>query len=132
MKKYLFTKIVEAEKTKVGVITSETDELGNKITKIVNRREAMLIYNPQGTDRIVELDDFYENYKCIDTFEERLQLEVDELKDKLDKLQSFITSPNFDTVVKDSLQRDLLVKQAEYMLAYLTTVKNRIALLNSK
>lgn len=55
---------------------------------------------------------------------ERMKIERHELKDKLDKLDVFISSDSFDKL--DKRNRHLLVEQSTYMLNYLKTLDARL------
>ena len=68
----------------------------------------------------------------VKTFIDRLQIERKELSDKLVKLDAFIDSDRFATVVNDSSQRMLLLEQSEIMTEYLKILDKRIKYLNSK
>lgn len=78
-------------------------------------------------------------YKLHDTMAEgvktsidRLQIERKELSDKLVKLDAFIDSDRFATVVYDSSQRMLLFEQSDIMAEYLKILDKRIEYLASK
>lgn len=53
-------------------------------------------------------------------------IERKELAEKLEKLCLFTDSPKFMDVVKDENQRELLIKQRDYMGEYLNILNQRI------
>ena len=61
-------------------------------------------------------------------FIDRLKVERNELKDKLDKLNAFIHGDNFEKV--DRRQQHLLIIQAEHMKNYLEILSTRLWLLH--
>lgn len=64
------------------------------------------------------------NYN-MSNFLDRLKIERDELKEKIDKLGEFIdNNPEFDTI--SEMQRVLLVTQSNVMKIYLYTLDERI------
>lgn len=54
----------------------------------------------------------------------RVLMEKSELDDRLKRLQAFLASPEAKKI--DPLQRDLMARQASYMQAYSTTLRERI------
>ena len=71
-------------------------------------------------------DVFEKAYKVAETFLDRLMIERKELAEKLEKLCLFTDSPKFMDVVKDENQRELLIKQRDYMGEYLNILNQRI------
>lgn len=57
---------------------------------------------------------------------ERMEIELDELKDKIDKGQAFLTKEKQEPMFTDERQRDLLESQLWYMTMYMNTLKQRI------
>ena len=57
-------------------------------------------------------------------FKQRLQVECDELREKVEKLQVFITGKKFAEV--DSFQQDLLIIQLSSMTTYLSILGMRL------
>lgn len=58
---------------------------------------------------------------------ERMQVELKELKEKMNKLEVFFTNETLDPKYTDEVQRDNLARQFEYMLGYANILKKRIA-----
>lgn len=73
---------------------------------------------------------FEEQYKPNGTPIERMQIEADELDDKLAKLEAFINKDKPDFL--SEVEWDLLRQQAEYMALYLDTLKSRLELATDK
>lgn len=61
-----------------------------------------------------------------ETFYDRLLKERDELKEKVDKLDSFLSEPHKAMQVSGKTQYDLLLKQQYHMNEYLNTLNDRI------
>ena len=57
-------------------------------------------------------------------FKTRLQAEQSELQEKLEKLNSFIATENFNKI--DDVQQALLKTQAHAMITYLTCLDERL------
>jgi len=66
-------------------------------------------------------------FQTPDTFGDRLMAEQSELREKLDKLASFIGSPTYINL--PAVDRDLLNNQSGHMLAYLGVLEHRLSLL---
>ena len=62
-------------------------------------------------------------------FKKRLAVEFVELEDKITKLSDFIEKYDFDEVIKNNVQKKLLVIQLSQMNAYLNTLKLRLEIL---
>lgn len=60
------------------------------------------------------------------TFKDRLHIEQQDLAENLQKLCLFVDTPKFEEVIKDEHQRDLLLKQRDYMSEYLNILTQRI------
>jgi len=65
-------------------------------------------------------------------FKERLIEEIVELEDKITKLSNFIEKYDFDEVIKNNVQKKLLVIQLSQMNAYLNTLKFRLEILEQE
>ena len=62
-------------------------------------------------------------------FKKRLAVEFVELEDKVIKLSDFIEKSDFDEVIKNNVQKKLLVIQLSQMNAYLNTLKLRLEII---
>lgn len=74
-------------------------------------------------------DVFERAYKVSDTFEDRLVIERDELKEKLDKLTDFVAKQKIELTIK-LVELYMLAKQLHYMDDYFNVLNNRIEMLN--
>jgi len=62
----------------------------------------------------------------MNNFKSNLEVEISELKNKVNDLSVFIEKPNFDDIVKVALQRKLLVIQLSQMNSLLNVLKVRL------
>ena len=65
------------------------------------------------------------SYKCSETFLERLQIELEELKERYTKLCQYLDSSSFDELGYRS--KKLLIRQSMIMDLYIETLEARIA-----
>lgn len=70
---------------------------------------------------------FEKGYKLSETFTDRLKIEMDDLEEKCEKLEDFLTSSKSEGL--DQMQRNLLGVQLSAMIAYYGTVRTRYELL---
>ena len=68
----------------------------------------------------------------MNDFKERLIEEIVELEYKISKLSDFIEKYDFDEVIKNNVQKKLLVIQLSQMNAYLNTLKLRLEILEQE
>lgn len=73
---------------------------------------------------------FEEQYKPNHTPIDRMQIEADELDEKLLKLEAFVAKGQPDFLTKD--EWELLHQQAEYMMLYRGTLECRLEIAKSK
>lgn len=125
MKKYIGTKLVQATPAirKGGKVYLPTDAIPR--TMEVTEEGYKVVYE-DGYESWSPKDVFEKTYKVAETFKDRLVIEQKELADKLQKLCVFTDSPKFEETVKDEHQRDLLLKQRNYMGEYLNILNQRI------
>ena len=125
MKKYIGTKLVQATPAirKGGKVYLPTDAIPR--TMEVAEEGYKVVYE-DGYESWSPKDVFEKAYKVAETFKDRLVIEQKELADKLQKLCVFTDSPKFEETVKDEHQRDLLLKQRNYMGEYLNILNQRI------
>ncbi|HFC6388666.1 TPA: hypothetical protein ACFNMI_001758 [Neisseria bacilliformis] len=94
-----------------------------------------LVINPSVSERNLEGYDGYvswlpqeafaELYRETDTWKQRLEIEAEELNEKIDKLSAFINGAAFNELPKE--QQELLAKQLFSMAAYNEVLKTRLA-----
>ena len=68
----------------------------------------------------------------MNDFKERLVAEIVGLDDKITKLSDFMEKYNFDEVIKNNIQKKLLVIQLSQMNAYLNTLKLRLEIIEGE
>lgn len=138
MKKYIGTKLINAkpmtrqEYNDLRGWTVPSDENPND--------EGYLVVNTSVSERNVTGFDGYvswlpklafeEQYKPNDTPIDRMQIELDDLHDKMDKLGAFIAKPKPDFL--DDNEWALLHEQQEHMANYYNVLNTRLAIAKSK
>ena len=70
---------------------------------------------------------FEKGYRLSETFTDRLKIEMEDLEEKCQKLENFLTSGKSEGL--DQMQRNLLGVQLSAMIAYYGTVRTRYELL---
>lgn len=69
-------------------------------------------------------EDFENEFRCVETWKDRLVVERDELEVRVDKLRDFVNSKTFD-YVRDK-QKHLLREQLHHMQCYLDILDDRL------
>lgn len=124
MKKYIGTKQVSA--TPAWRIDGKVYPKDGEVPRSMNREDGYKVVYEGGYESWSPKDVFEKAYKVAETFLDRLMIERKELAEKLEKLCLFTDSPKFMDVVKDENQRELLIKQRDYMGEYLNILNQRI------
>ncbi len=124
MKKYIGTKQVSA--TPAWRIDGKVYPKDGEVPRSMNREDGYKVVYEDGYESWSPKDVFEKTYKVAETFLDRLMIERKELAEKLEKLCLFTDSPKFMDVVKDENQRELLIKQRDYMGEYLNILNQRI------
>lgn len=124
MKKYIGTKQVSA--TPAWRIDGKVYPKDGEVPRSMNREDGYKVVYEDGYESWSPKDVFEKSYKVAETFLDRLMIERKELAEKLEKLCLFTDSPKFMDVVKDENQRELLIKQRDYMGEYLNILNQRI------
>ncbi len=93
----------------------EEDEPGY----IVMYEDGYISWSPKGA--------FENGYKLSETFTDRLKIEMQDLEEKCQKLEDFLSSSKSESL--DQIQRNLLSVQLSAMVAYYGTVRTRFELL---
>lgn len=124
MKKYIGTKQVSA--TPAWRIDGKVYPKDGEVPRSMNREDGYKVVYEDGYESWSPKDVFEKAYKVAETFLDRLMIERNELAEKLEKLCLFTDSPKFMDVVKDENQRELLIKQRDYMGEYLNILNQRI------
>lgn len=124
MRKYIGTKQVSA--TPAWRIDGKVYPKDGEVSRSMNREDGYKVVYEDGYESWSPKDVFEKAYKVAETFLDRLMIERKELAEKLEKLCLFTDSPKFMDVVKDENQRELLIKQRDYMGEYLNILNQRI------
>lgn len=124
MRKYIGTKQVSA--TPAWRIDGKIYPKDGEVPRSMNREDGYKVVYEDGYESWSPKDVFEKAYKVAETFLDRLMIERKELAEKLEKLCLFTDSPKFMDVVKDENQRELLIKQRDYMGEYLNILNQRI------
>ena len=135
LKKYIGTKVVEARP--MNEIYAESVGYARKNIDNHEWREGYHVRytNPDGSthDSWSPKSVFDEAYKPSDTVLDRLKIERNELRERIEKLEDFIEQDFSEATKKaGSLQAALLVCQRSYMVNYLDVLQARIDLMEQK
>lgn len=123
MKKYIGTKEVQAE----PMNELKAVELGYARPNTDNHewREGYHVVYPDGYHSWSPKNVFESSYKCSETFLDRLQIELEELKERHEKLCQFLNGPSFYELTDRN--KKLLIRQSVIMDLYIETLEARIA-----
>ena len=133
LKKYIGTKVVEARP--MNEIDAESIGYARKNSDHHEYREGYHVQytNPDGStyDSWSPKDVFEEAYKPSETVLDRLKIERDELKERIEKIEALLEN-GINEVVKKAggvPQAVLLILQDSYMVTYLKVLETRIDLM---
>ena len=125
MKKYIGTKQVEAEPMTMGEAYKrnllQTGRVPNDSEK---DNPGFYVRYQDGYESWSPAETFCKAYKLADTPLDRLIIEYQELMDKINKLEKFLSSEGFDSL--NYKMRTLLDKQYQVMTEYSLILKERI------
>lgn len=132
LKKYIGTKVVEARP--MNEIDAESIGYARKNSDHHEYREGYHVRytNPDGStyDSWSPKDVFEKAYKPSDTVLDRLKIERNELRERVEKLEDFIGQDFAEVAEKiGSYQAALLVCQRSFMVNYLEVLETRIDLM---
>lgn len=129
MKEFIVTKKVKATpaKLKGGKIYLPTDAIPRTMEPVV---DGYKVIEENGHEYFVPKAEFEQEYKCTESFLDRLIIEDEDLKDKYEKCSAFVESEKFREIIKDAYPAFLLYLQREAMGSYLGTLHNRIEYAN--
>lgn len=130
MKKYIGTKEVSA--TPAWLIDGRIYLKDGIVPRTMNRKEGYKVVYEDGYESWSPKDVFEKAYKPSDTVLDRLKIEHNELRERIEKLEDFI-GLNFAEAAKKvgNYQAALLLIQRSYMVNYLDVLETRIALLEN-
>ena len=125
MKKYIGTKQVEAESMTMGEAYKrnllQTGRVPNDSEK---DNPGFYVRYQDGYESWSSAETFCKAYKLADTPLDRLIIEHQELRDKINKLEKFLSSEGFDSL--NYKMRTLLEMQHRIMIEYSLILKERI------
>lgn len=133
LKKYIGTKVVEARP--MSEIDAESIGYARKNSDHHEYREGYHVRytNPDGStyDSWSPKDVFEKAYKLVETPLDRLKIERDELKERIEKIEAILGNGIYEVVKKEGgiPQAVLLILQDSYMLTYLKVLETRIDLM---
>ena len=128
MKKYIGTKQIEAEPMTMGEAYEknflQTGRVPNESEK---DKVGYHVKYEDGYESWSPAEPFEKAYKVADTPLDRMVIEYDELKQKIDKLDVFLDSDKFKTL--DEKVKGLLSSQYHIMIAYSIVLSERMRLM---
>ena len=133
LKKYIGTKVVEARP--MNEIDAESVGYARKNIDNHEWREGYHVRytNPDGStyDSWSPKSVFEEAYKPSDTVLDRLKIERDELKERIEKIEAILGNGIYEVVKKEGgiPQAVLLILQDSYMTTYLKVLETKIDLM---
>jgi hypothetical protein len=122
MKKFIGTKVIMAEPM---TMIEAQKVLGREIKPATIEEDGYLVEYKDGYKSWSPKSVFDEAYKPCETFLDRLFVEQQELKDRVDKLRAFLSQEGSQTKV-GSFQFVRMTEQLEAMEAYLNILTRRI------
>lgn len=128
MKKYIGTKQVEAEPMTVSEFYQLThqSQYGDMVEDGKGDLNGYRVVYEDGFEGWMQEDEFKKSYKVVDTFLDRLHVEMRDLYEKMDKLAPFVESGKINEVVTDKYQNYLLRLQHRIMSRYINVLECRI------
>ena len=130
MKKYIGTKEVSA--TPAWLIDVTVYPKDDVVPKLMNRKDGYKVVYEDGYESWFPKDIFEKAYKPSDTVLDRLKIERNELRERIEKLEDFIGQDFSEAKEKvGHYQAALLLIQRSYMVNYLDVLETRIDLLEN-
>ena len=128
MKKYIGTKQIEAEPMTMGEAYEKNLLQAGRVPNESEKTKAGYhVKYEGGYESWSSAEPFEKAYKVADTPLDRMIIEYDELKQKIDKLDVFLDSEKFKTL--DEKVKGLLSSQYHIMIAYSITLSERMRLM---
>lgn len=128
MKKYIGTKQIEAEPMTMGeAYEKNLLQAGRVPNESEMIKAGYHVKYEGGYESWSPAESFEKAYKVADTPLDRMIIEYDELKQKIDKLDVFLDSEKFNTL--DENVRGLLSSQYHIMIAYSIVLSERMRLM---
>lgn len=130
MKKYIGTKEVSA--TPAWQIDGTIYPKDGVVPRSMNRKDGYKVVYEDGYESWSPKDVFEKAYKPSDTVLDRLKIERNELRERIEKLEDFIGQDFSEAKEKvGHYQAALLLIQRSYMVNYLDVLETRIDLLEN-
>ena len=128
MKKYIGTKQIEAEPMTMGEAYEKNLLKAGRVPNESEKTKAGYhVKYDGGYESWSPADPFDNAYKVADTPLDRMIIEYDELKQKIDKLDVFLDSEKFKTL--DEKAKGLLSSQYHIMIVYSIVLSERMRLM---
>ena len=128
MKKYIGTKQIEAEPMTMGeAYEKNLMQAGRVPDESEKDKPGYHVKYEGGYESWSPAETFEKAYKVADTPLDRMIIEYDELKEKIDKLDMFLDSEKFKTL--DEKVKGLLSSQYHIMIAYSIVLSERMRLM---
>ena len=128
MKKYIGTKQIEAEPMTMGeAYEKNLLQAGRVPNESEKDKVGYHVKYEGGYESWSPAEPFEKSYKVADTPLNRMVIEYDELKEKIDKLDVFLDSEKFKTL--DERVKGLLSSQYHIMIAYSIVLSERMSLM---
>ena len=128
MKKYIGTKQIEAEPMTMGeAYEKNLLQAGRVPNESEKTKVGYHVKYEDGYESWSPAEPFDKAYKVADTPLDRMIIEYDELKQKIDKLDVFLDSEKFKTL--DEKVKGLLSSQYHIMIAYSIVLSERMRLM---
>lgn len=96
-----------------------------------NEVSGYIVETVDGSKKFIDSRELNESYVPYETFEDRMNVELNELKDRLDKLDAFLNSPNFEKNIPDGEMQGLLKRQYVAMKSYQEVLLERFSKIKS-
>ena len=129
MKKYIGTKEVSA--TPAWQIDGTVYPKDGVVPRSMNRKDGYKVVYEDGYESWSPKDVFEKAYKPSDTVLDRLKIERDELKERIEKIEAILGNGIYEVVKKEGgiPQAVLLILQDSYMTTYLKVLETKIDLM---
>jgi hypothetical protein len=129
LKKYIGTKEVSA--TPAWQIDGTVYPKDGVVPRSMNRKDGYKVVYEDGYESWSPKDVFEKAYKPSDTVLDRLKIERDELKERIERIEAILGNGIYEVVKKEGgiPQAVLLILQDSYMTTYLKVLETRVDLM---
>lgn len=122
MKKYIGTKEVSA--TPAWCVDGVVYLKDEAVPQGINKEDGYKVVYEDGSKNWISKEVFEKKYKLADTYLDRIRIEIDDLRDRYNKLRNFILSEEYWALPFD--KRRILSKQWDTMKDYISILEKRI------